>query len=403
MSSSSHAADPPPPPPGYDADWLDPVIITWAVVPTAIAIVVVALRFYTRHYLIKKIEIEDWFALAALLMSIGAAIGTGRQAYFALGKHLSLVDSERLSNYFRAVWYTALFYHLSLGLIKASILFLYIRMFKSYDSLRRASWIVLALVAVGICGILAVMMTACIPLRKKWDHTLEDVDGYCHPVAVWWAITGFQAGSDVIIFLMPLPTICKLRLPRRQKWGLVAVFAVGLFVCLISVMRIVWIYRASDPDFTYTGKSIAEWSCVELNTAVICASLMVLKPLYHKLHPHKTRLILEDDGPGSYEAPPTIGAARARPMLQRYDSGLFNSVDTASRSEDTQNNSDVHRHQSASLRTHGLQHETLGSPTARIMSPTLPVKPFFSETVREKADRGLPIAQLGSPWSVRVW
>ncbi|KAK8136082.1 hypothetical protein PG984_004022 [Apiospora sp. TS-2023a] len=239
-------------PPDYsNEDWLDPVVISWAVVPCAIAIIIVALRFYTRHYILRKIQIEDWFALGALLLSIGASIGTGRQAYFALGKHLVTIRPQRLAHYFRA-----------------SILFLYIRMFKGYDNLRRASWIVLALVAMGAGGILVVMVTACIPLRKKWDQTTEHIDGYCHPVGVWWAATGFQALSDVVIFVMPLPTIYSLRLPRRQKLGLVAVFAVGLFVCLISIMRIVWIHRATDPDFTYTGASIAEWSCIELSTAI---------------------------------------------------------------------------------------------------------------------------------------
>lgn len=68
--------------PSQDQDWLDPAVITWAVVPTAIAIVVVALRFYTRHCLIKKIEIEDWLALGALLLAIGNSIGTGRRKSF---------------------------------------------------------------------------------------------------------------------------------------------------------------------------------------------------------------------------------------------------------------------------------------------------------------------------------
>lgn len=174
-------------------------------------------------------------------------------------------------------------------------------------------------------------------------------------------------------------------------------------VCLIAVMRIVWIYRATDPDFTYTGASIAEWSCIEVNTAIVCASLMTLKPLYHKLHPHRTRLILEDDMPGPYEPPPTVGAARARPMHQNNDSGLFSSVITAPRPESIRNNSTVFLDHRDSLRTHGLPRDSLGSPTTRTMSPTLPVKPFFIETAREKTDKGIPVTQLRSTLNVRVW
>lgn len=68
------------PPPDYsNEDWLDPAVISWAVVPCAAAIIIVALRFYTRHCILRKIEIEDWFALGALLLAIGACIGTGRR------------------------------------------------------------------------------------------------------------------------------------------------------------------------------------------------------------------------------------------------------------------------------------------------------------------------------------
>ncbi|KAK8035607.1 hypothetical protein PG993_010602 [Apiospora rasikravindrae] len=376
-------------------DWLDPEIICWAVIPAVIAMGIVALRFYTRHYITGKIEIEDWFALGALIMSLAVSVGIVRQSYFALGKHLSTIGFETLSNFLRALWYTAFFYHLSLGLVKASILLLYIRMFKSYDTLRRAAWIMLAIILVGICGILAITMTACIPLRKKWD---SNVEGYCHPNWPWWAATGFQAGSDVIIFLMPLSTIYKLRLPRRQKLGLCAVFALGLFVCLVAILRIVWVSRANDPDYTFNGKAVGEWSCIEINTAIVCASLMVLKPLYHKLRPCKTRLVSEDDVPGSYDPPPTVGAARIRPLLQNHGSGCVTPADAERRSANFHYNPDAHPDENASRRMHSLC-----GPTTRTMSPTLPAKPFFIESVREKTDKSVPIAQMGSPLSVRVW
>ncbi|KAK7966319.1 uncharacterized protein PG986_000596 [Apiospora aurea] len=384
-------------PPEYlDDESLDTRILCWAVFPAVMAIVVVALRFYTRHYIVGKIAIEDWFALGALINSLGVSIGIGRQSYWALGKHIWTISPGRLSDFLRALWYTALFYHVSLGLMKASILLLYIRMFKSYDTLRRASWIVLAIVGVGMSGVLAVTFTTCVPLRRKWD---KDVDGYCQPDWPWWAATGFQAGSDVVIFLMPLPTIYKLRLPQRQKLALVAVFALGLFVCLVAILRIVWVSKTDDTDFTFSGKAVGEWSCIELNTAIVCASLMLLKPLYHKVHPRRTRLISEDDTPGSYEPPPTVGAARIRPMLhQNHGSVFVTPVDAGSRPHSIHCGPDAHLDGNDSRRMYSL-----GGPTTRTMSPTLPAKPFFIESVRAKADKGVPIAQMGSPLSVRVW
>jgi hypothetical protein len=58
-------------------------------------------------------------------------------------------------------------------------------------------------------------------------------------------------------------------------------------VCMISISRLYSLHIAvesSDPTWDNVG--IANWSCVELNMAIICPSLTTLKPLVARIFPN---------------------------------------------------------------------------------------------------------------------
>ena len=120
-----------------------------------------------------------------------------------------------------------MFYILSLTFTKISILFLYVKVL-TYDSLRKASYIMLVVVLGYHVIALILVMTACVPLQRYWDR---NVSGYCYPDRVWlalfWTNTGMNIATDFSIFLLPIPTVAKLWLPTRAKVGLVIVFALG--------------------------------------------------------------------------------------------------------------------------------------------------------------------------------
>ncbi|RXG49617.1 hypothetical protein VDGE_30114 [Verticillium dahliae] len=59
-----------------------------------------------------------------------------------------------------------------------------------------------------------------------------------------------------------------------------AVFCLGFFVCIISIYRI-FTLRAGviSTDASWDNISVAIWSCLELNVAIIASSLPTLRPL----------------------------------------------------------------------------------------------------------------------------
>jgi Kef-type K+ transport system membrane component KefB len=124
----------------------------------------------------------------------------------------------------QASWFTILFYGTSLLFTKISICFLYLTLFK-YEWARKACYMLLAVVAVSNLFVVISILTACIPLQAYWDPTVAA--SFCQPLSTYWANTGITIGTDIIVFLLPIPMIMPLKLPRRQKVSVTAVFVVG--------------------------------------------------------------------------------------------------------------------------------------------------------------------------------
>jgi hypothetical protein len=56
---------------------------------------------------------------------------------------------------------------------------------------------------------------------------------------------------------------------------------------MISIIRLYALHIASTtPDPTWNNIGIANWSCIEVNTALICPSLTTLKPLISRVFPN---------------------------------------------------------------------------------------------------------------------
>lgn len=225
---------------------LQPDIIVCAVITWCIAVAFVALRLYTRTKVKNIVGPTDGCIILSVVCAAGVCASQVEQAVRGSGQHSWKLDYMQISPITRvsssrgawkgpglgltimqASWYGILFYSLSLTLTKISILLLYRKIF-NYGWIKQAIKIVL--VAVLIIGgwLLASVSTACVPLTAFWDWSLvwkEPV--YCQPVNMWWANQGLHLATDFVIVLLPMPVIGTLTLPRKQKFAVIGVFALG--------------------------------------------------------------------------------------------------------------------------------------------------------------------------------
>ncbi|KAK4224777.1 hypothetical protein QBC38DRAFT_286542 [Podospora fimiseda] len=284
-----------PTPPTNAGRSLQPDIIACSIITWLIASGFVGLRFYTRSRLKNGIGsnhrvlgASDWFILPALVCAAGVVASSLEQVARGAGKHAWEVDFFGIPAMERAAWYGILFYNLSLVFSRISILLLYRRIF-TYRWTKRAIQVVLVLViAIGLWLVVSVC-TACVPLEAFWNWGLFWTQKvYCQPGSVWWANAALHVASDLVIMALPMPVLSALKLPRRQKYALVGVFALGFFVCIVSILRIVAmidVFSKQAVDATYTAATMIYWTTIEVNAAISCACIMTLKPLIQKIFP----------------------------------------------------------------------------------------------------------------------
>ena len=119
-----------------------------------------------------------------------------------------------------------LFWSLSLGLTKLSILALYMKIFsiKSFVLLAQgcAVFVVLWSMVLFIGA-----FTLCTPVEFNWDKFTTQ--GTCGDVKMLWAVTGgLNIFSDLVVMLLPMPYIYSLSLQLYKKIGLMVTFGIGL-------------------------------------------------------------------------------------------------------------------------------------------------------------------------------
>ncbi|KAL2193411.1 hypothetical protein P885DRAFT_45508 [Corynascus similis CBS 632.67] len=255
--------------------------ITWT-----IAFILVLMRFWTRARIVHALGWADWFIAFALVRAAGLCVSYVIQVKHALGKHVWDVDMPNgFIAMLRAWWFSLLLYIISLSLTKVSICLLYLKIF-TFEWARRAAYLVLIIVIITSLWAVSITFTYCIPLQATWDPTVKAT--FCHSQPTWWVNTGITIATDVMIFVLPIPIVSPLKLPRRQKLVLLCVFTIGFFVCIVSFVRLfilIQVKNSKDPDYTYMPARLSYLTALEVHTAIVVACAMTLKPLVQRFFP----------------------------------------------------------------------------------------------------------------------
>ena len=160
---------------------------------------------------------------------------------------------------------------------------------------------------------------------------------------------------DFIILTLPIRPLWKIQASAARRLGIIATITVGGIAVIVSCLRIIILHRfAVDPDFTYILGQMVIISAIELNVAIIAASVPSLKAVWRK---HISKTLTDQttsvqlsargkQGHSSSDAGPTIIYQRGEPDLDQADltdssstnhlvaeQGSFDWVDITSRKE----------------------------------------------------------------------
>ncbi|KAJ5283364.1 hypothetical protein N7505_001344 [Penicillium chrysogenum] len=251
---------------------------------TTIATFIAAVRIYTRAFLVKQMGSDDYVVIVSLAFSwvfFGLLAG---EVFHGMGEHYALIPAKTYKVQMICFWASVPIYQTSLISTKMSILLQYKRVF-SAPRMRRACWLLIGFLAAYGTWVIISAWANCVPLAKFWDPT---VPGFClDKKALWFSNSAIHILTDILILIYPMPVLKSLQLPRKQKFALMAVFALGGFVLITSVLRLKSLLVISNSDDpTYDNVGAATWSAVECNVAIICACLPGTRAFLSKLLPH---------------------------------------------------------------------------------------------------------------------
>ncbi|KAF9878620.1 hypothetical protein CkaCkLH20_04112 [Colletotrichum karsti] len=246
------------------------VVIMCFVISTSI----LALRLWTRIHIVKQTGADDWAAAFSLISVLGCGIAIAVMTRYGLGKHIQTVTPEEYMEFTKCFWVSVVFYGLGHLSFKMAFLLQYYRVL-STTNMKKIYIAGMVLVAAWGISVVVMSLFFCVPIAGFWDHTIP---AKClSQQALYYVFGACSIVTDVIIFLLPLPALFKLQLPRSQKWYLLGIFSLGFFIVAISVFRLQFL--SIKADFTYWNVTPALWSMGELTAAMVCLCLPPLKAL----------------------------------------------------------------------------------------------------------------------------
>ncbi|EYE98765.1 uncharacterized protein EURHEDRAFT_373853 [Aspergillus ruber CBS 135680] len=95
--------------------------------------------------------------------------------------------------------------------------------------------------------------------------------------------TALNAFSDIIILVLPIPTVLKLRMSSRRKLAVLGVIGFGSLSVITAMCRFaLQVQMVENPDTTYVLGRMLIAASIEIEVAVIAVNLPALKTLFTK-------------------------------------------------------------------------------------------------------------------------
>ncbi|TLS30233.1 hypothetical protein PpBr36_03809, partial [Pyricularia pennisetigena] len=256
-------------------------IYTVSFVLLTFATILVALRFYTRYYILNLVGPDDWLVLLSLVF-FAALVGCELILESrGLGHHIgTLPKPDGYKIYLQTFWVSIQVYNIAVTVVKMTFLAQYYRIM-TLKKMRQ--WVLIVTGIVGAWSISQIFMGIfiCVPVSGFWDST---PDMKCLPkLTSWYANAIGNIIADLLIIVLPLPMIRNLNLPGTQKLVLIGIFCLGFFTTSISASRIRFL--GTPVDVTFENPEAEYWSLAEICSGIVCAVLPTLRPLAGKYLP----------------------------------------------------------------------------------------------------------------------
>ncbi|KAL5339152.1 CFEM domain-containing protein [Aspergillus crustosus] len=250
------------------------------IVGIVVAILAVGLRF-TNRALDRRVGWDDYTIVLALLFAVAVSIIGIKLKDYGLGRDIWTVPFDDIRMTLKLFFIEEELYCICIAIVKLSMLLLYLRLFPT-KPLRTAIFTFITLTALWGASAFFVLLFSCNPISHYWNMWDGEHEGSCldHD-KVLLAHSIINILLDVGITLLPMPVLLRLHMSRGKRAGVVAIFAVGVVVTIISIMRLVETVGFNNTDNpTKAFVPVGIWSLLEFDVAILCACMPAIRALF---------------------------------------------------------------------------------------------------------------------------
>lgn len=197
---------------------------TVAIVALVLSSTIVTARCIARFQLTGRLWSDDWTAIFATIILLGGAGLELASANLGFGLHFWDVYVSKAARLLQMFFTVEIFYTWIKLIAKASIIFLYMRVFT-------ARWFRFACYAcLGYCFLSLTIFTfviafQCTPVEAVWNRFIS---GKCLDVnAIGYSGAVLSVVEDLVLIVLPIPELRKLQISGRKRIGVGLMFALA--------------------------------------------------------------------------------------------------------------------------------------------------------------------------------
>ncbi|KAK2769576.1 CFEM domain-containing protein [Colletotrichum kahawae] len=255
-------------------------IVLFAILPTLSVI----LRVVTKFARLSPWGWDDYTILVSYVILLGYV-----SLHFYLedngaGKDLWTLNDHQIMNFFKGFYALQVLYHSCIDLIKASILFMYLRIFHlPGEKVRIVLWTTLILNIMNGLIFIFVGLFQCKPISLAWTFWTGEATGKCIDIVqLALAHAGINIALDVWMLIIPATQIWSMNLATRKKFAIMFVFGLGLFLTVVCCYRITQILEFKKYPLNPTVAMMPSviWSDIELYVGIFTACIPNLRQFF---------------------------------------------------------------------------------------------------------------------------
>ncbi|RAK98865.1 uncharacterized protein BO80DRAFT_411456 [Aspergillus ibericus CBS 121593] len=285
--------------------------------------IIIALRIYARAFMLRALGTDDILMIIGAILNFGLSITIMIGSQYGIGKPALAISESDTVPMLKCIWVTRFLYTLSMGLVKMSLLWFYLRL----DPRKYMRWAVFFVMFFNIGLSLASFIGALASCRPPSLFWTNPTSSHCMPLAQqqrFYEVNGvLNIVTDILTYLLPVPMLVGLQLSWRKKGAILGIFGLGTLSIAAACVRydvVMKLSTAKDDYYMILADSL-NWCTIEAYVAIFCGCAPSLSVLI------KARLpaILGSRTTKPQDSAPTPGASylqRRNPLKSNRRRGL---------------------------------------------------------------------------------